>query len=154
VTKKLPHFLNNKEESNMATQIRKFEQDAIVESIFDKVTKDKTTRAFDAVKKCKEYRDLLSTANEIKSFDKQIEILKEQRDELSRKVSRSVEHYNSVRDFELAYDRWNGVLSTQTGINEWKLKEQIANRIAISLLPKDAVENIDAIIKKIAKEFK
>ena len=138
----------------MATQIRKFEQDAIVESIFEKVTKDKTTKAFDAVKKCKEYRDLLSTANEIKSFDKQIEILKEQRDELSRKVSRSVEHYNSVRDFELAYDRWNGVLSTQTGINEWKLKEQIANRIAISLLPKDAVENIDAIIKKIAKEFK
>ena len=111
----------------MATQIRKFEQDAIVESIFDKVTKDKTTRAFDAVKKCKEYRDLLSTANEVKSFDKQIEILKEQRDELSRKVSRSVEHYNSVRDFELKYDRWSGVLSTQTGINEWKLKEQRAD---------------------------
>lgn len=138
----------------MATQIRKFEQDAIVESILEKVTEDKTSRAFDAVKNCKEYKDLLSTANEVKSFDNQIKILKEQRDELSNKVHRGVEHYNSVRDFELKYDRWNGVLSTQTGINEWKLKEKIANRLAISLLPKDAIQNIDAIIKKIAKEFK
>jgi len=138
----------------MATQIRKFEQDAIVESILEKVTEDKTSRAFDAVKNCKEYKDLLSTANEVKSFDKQIKILKEQRDELSNKVHRGVEHYNSVRDFELKYDRWSGVLSTQTGINEWKLKGKIANRLAISLLPKDAIQNIDAIIKKIAKEFK
>jgi len=138
----------------MATQIRKFEQDAIVESILEKVTEDKTSRAFDAVKNCKEYKDLLSTANEVKSFDKQIKILKEQRDELSNKVHRGVEHYNSVRDFELKYDRWSGVLSTQTGINEWKLKEKIANRLAISLLPKDAIQNIDALIKKIAKEFK
>tara|TARA_B100001250_G_scaffold196057_1_gene168423 strand:+ start:3866 stop:4282 length:417 start_codon:yes stop_codon:yes gene_type:complete len=138
----------------MATQIRKFEQDAIVESILEKVTEDKTSRAFDAVKNCKEYKDLLSTANEVKSFDNQIKILKEQRDELSNKVHRGVEHYNSVRDFELKYDRWSGVLSTQTGINEWKLKEKIANRLAISLLPKDAIQNIDAIIKKIAKEFK
>ena len=138
----------------MATQIRKFEQDAIVESILEKVTEDKTSRAFDAVKNCKEYKDLLSTANEVKSFDNQIKILKEQRDELSNKVHRGVEHYNSVRDFELKYDRWSGVLSTQTGVNEWKLKEKIANRLAISLLPKDAIQNIDAIIKKIAKEFK
>ncbi len=97
---------------------------------------------------------MLSIANEVKSFDKQIEILKEQRDELSRKVSKGVEDYNSVRDFELKYDRWSAVLSTQTGINEWRLKEKIANSLAISLLPKDAIENIDAIIKKIAKEFK
>jgi len=138
----------------MATQIRKFEQDAIVESILEKVIKDKTNRAFDAVKNCKEYKDLLSTANEVKSFDKQIKILKEKRDELSNKVHRGVEHYNSVRDFELKYDRWNAVLSTQTGIKEWRLKEKIANSLAISLLPKDAIENIDAIIKKIAKEFK
>tara|TARA_R100001443_G_scaffold39662_1_gene53059 strand:+ start:484 stop:900 length:417 start_codon:yes stop_codon:yes gene_type:complete len=138
----------------MATQIRKFEQDAIVESILEKVTEDKTSRAFDAVKNCKEYKDLLSTANEVKSFDNQIKILKEQRDELSSKVHRGVEHYNSVRDFELKYDRWSGVLSTQIGINKWKLKEKIANRLAISLLPKDAIQNIDAIIKKIAKEFK
>ena len=39
----------------MATQIRKFEQDAIVESILEKVTEDKTSRAFDSVKNCKEY---------------------------------------------------------------------------------------------------
>ena len=137
----------------MATQIRKFEQDAIVEVIFDKVIKSKETNARDSVKDCKEYRDLLSTANEVKSFDKQIETLKQQRDELSKKVSRGVELYNYANDFELKYDRWSAVLSTQTGITEWKLKEKIANKIAISLLPKDAIQNIDAIIESIAKEF-
>ena len=139
-------------ELKMATQIRKFEQDAIVETIVDRVISSKETQAKYAVKKCKEYKELLSTANEVKSFDKQINMLKEQRDELSTKVSRGVELYNYANDFELKYDRWNGVLSTQTGVNEWKLKEKIANKIAISLLPKDAVDNIDAIIENIVKE--
>ena len=137
----------------MPTQIRKFEQDAIVDVIFDKVTKSKRNKANGAITGCKEYRDLLSKANEIKAFDKQIKTLQDQRDSLSNKVSRGVEEYNSVRDFELKYDRWNAVLSTQTGICEWRLKEKIANKIAISLLPKDAIQNIDAIIESIAKEF-
>jgi len=136
----------------MATQIRKFEQDAIVDTIVDRVISSKETKAKYTVKKCKEYKNLLSTANEVKAFDKQIEILKESRDELSRKVSRGVELYNYANDFELKYDRWNGVLSTQTGINEWKLKEKIANKIAISLLPKDAIDNIDAIIEGIVED--
>ena len=140
-------------ELKMATQIRKFEQDAIVDTIVDRVISSKETKAQYTVKKCKEYKELLSTANEVKAFDKQIKILKEQRDELSTKVYKGVEHYNSVRDFELKYDRWSAVLSTKTGINQWKLKEQIANRIAISLLPKDSVQNIDAIIENIVKEF-
>ena len=137
----------------MATQIRKFEQNAIVDVIFDKVTKSKRNKANGAITGCKEYRDLLSKANEVKAFDKQIEILKESRDELSRKVSRGVEHYNSVREFDLDYNRWNAVLDVKTGVNKWNLKEKIANRIAISLLPKDAIQNIDAIIENIAKEF-
>ena len=137
----------------MATQIRKFEQDAIVDVIFDKVNKSKRNKANGAITGCKEYRDLLSKANEVKAFDKQIEILKESRDELSRKVSRGVEHYNSVREFDLDYNRWNAVLDVKTGVNKWNLKEKIANRIAISLLPKDAIQNIDAIIENIAKEF-
>ena len=136
----------------MATQIRKFEQDAIVETIVDRIISSKKTQAKFAVKKCKEYKELLSTANEVKAFDMQIEILKESRDELSRKVSRGVEHYNSVRDFDLKYDRWNGVLGITTGVSEWELKDKIANKIAISLLPKDAVDNIDAIIENIVKE--
>ena len=137
----------------MATQIRKFEQDAIVDVIFDKVIKSKNNKANGAITGCKEYRDLLSEANEVKAFEKQIKDLEDQRDKLSRKVSRAVEHYNSVRDFDLKYNRWNAVLSVETGICEWKLKREIANRIAVSLLPKDAIQNIDAIIKNIAKEF-
>jgi len=134
----------------MATQIRKFEQDAIVDVIFDKVTKSKRNGAITG---CKEYRDLLSKANEVKSFDKQIKTLQDQRDSLSNKVQRGVEEYNSVREFDLDYNKWNAVLDVKTGVNKWKLKEKIANRIAISLLPKDAIQNIDAIIESIAKEF-
>ena len=54
----VPLFFNNKEESNMATQIRKFEQDAIVETIVDRVISSKETKAQYAVKKCKEYKSL------------------------------------------------------------------------------------------------
>ena len=137
----------------MATQIRKFEQNAIVDVIFDKVTKSKRNKANGAITGCKEYRDLLSKANEVKSFDKQIKTLQDQRDSLSNKVQWGVEEYNSVREFDLDYQRWNAVLEIKTGVNQWELKEKIANRIAISLLPKDAIQNIDAIIESIAKEF-
>ena len=137
----------------MATQIRKFEQDAIVDVILEKVTKSKRNKANGAITGCKEYRDLLSKANEVKSFDKQIKTLQDQRDSLSNKVQRGVEEYNSVREFDLDYQRWNAVLEIKTGVNQWELKEKIANRIAISLLPKDAIQNIDAIIESIAKEF-
>jgi len=137
----------------MATQIRKFEQDAIVETIVDRVISSKETKAKYAVKKCKEYKELLSKANEVKAFDLQIKTLQDQRDALSNKVQRGIEHYNSVREFDLDYNRWNGVLDVKTGINEWNLKEKITNRIAISLLPKDATQNIDAIIENLVKEF-
>ena len=137
----------------MATQIRKFEQNAIVETIVDRIIKSKEAKANGAITGCKEYRDLLSKANEIKAFDKQIKTLQDQRDALSNKVQRGIEHYNSVREFDLDYNRWNGVLDVKTGINAWNLKEKITNRIAISLLPKDAIQNIDAIIESIAKEF-
>ena len=137
----------------MATQIRKFEQNAIVDVIFDKVTKSKRNKANGAITGWKEYKDLQSKANEVKSFDKQIKTLQYQRDSLSNKVQRGVEEYKSVREFDLDYQRWNAVLEIKTGVNQWELKEKIANRIAISLLPKDAIQNIDAIIESIAKEF-
>jgi len=137
----------------MATQIRKFEQDAIVDVILKKVTRAKNNKANGAITGCKEYRDLLSTANEVKSFERQIKDLQDQRDVLSKKVWRGVDLYNNSHDHQLKYDTWNRVLSVETGINEWKLKTEIANKIAISLLPKDAIDNIDAIIEGIAKEF-
>lgn len=137
----------------MATQIRKFEQDAIVDTILKKVTKSKNNKANGAITGCKEYRDLLSSANEVKAFERQIKDLQDQRDVLSKKVWRGVDLYNNSHDHQLKYDTWNRVLSVETGINEWKLKKEIANRIAISLLPKDAIQNIDAIIESIAKEF-
>jgi len=97
----------------MATQIRKFEQEAIVDTIADKIE------------------------TELKS--KRQEMIKDDRD------------YESMLALDI--NRYQGVLSLNPKLNSYHLKEKIGNKVAIALLPKDAIENMDTIISNITKEF-
>ena len=137
----------------MATQIRKFEQDAIVDSIVDKVEKSLKDKARELSMKDKTYKAMLSEANEVKAIKKEIQNLSDKKDKMSAKLYQEVELYNEGLTYNLSFDKWNGVLSVSPQPNSYQLKHEIANKVAISLLPKDAIDNIDAIISNIAKEF-
>ena len=71
----------------MATQIRKFEQDAIVDTIVDTVKENLKEKSRDMVSKDKTYASMLSNANEVKAIDKQILGIKDKRDKLADEIS-------------------------------------------------------------------
>ena len=137
----------------MATQIRKFEQDAIVDSIVDKVEKSLKDKTRELSMKDKTYKAMLSEANEVKAIKKEIQNLSDKKDKMSAKLYEEVALYNEGLTYNLSFDKWNGVLSVSPHPNSYQLKHEIANKVAISLIPKDAIDNIDTIIANIAKEF-
>ena len=69
--------------------------------------------------------------------------------EILKGINESIAHKNYTISCGYACDESPSIDYT----NSWQLKSEIANRVAIALLPKDAIENIDEIIAKIASEI-
>ncbi len=139
----------------MATQIRKFEQDAIVDTIYSKVEanakKDMQSRI-----KSKEFKALTKLLDKRKSLHKEVRKLEHKMTDAQNKAKDILKGINeSIADKN--YTISCGYACTETPSidykNSWSLKSEIANKVAIALLPKDAIENIDEIISKIASEI-
>jgi len=138
----------------MSTQIRKFEQDAIVETIADKIETKLKSKRQEMIKDDRDYESMLSDANQMKALGKDIDDLEEKRNLLHKSICERVREWNgSNTSYALDINRYQGVLSLNPKLNSYHLKEKIGNKVAIALLPKDAIENMDNIIANIAKEF-
>ena len=97
---------------------------------------------------------MLSDSNYMKSLAKDIDVLTEKRNLLYGSIYERVQEWNaSNSSYALDINRYQGVLSLNPKVNSYHLKEKIGNKVAIALLPKDAIENMDTIIANIAKEF-
>jgi protein subunit release factor A len=96
---------------------------------------------------------MLSDANRIKALNKQIDELNDLRNQIATSVSERTQEWNGANsNYKLYLNRYSGVLSLDLA-NQRKMKQNVTNRVAIALLPKDAIENMDTIIANIAKEF-
>ena len=138
----------------MATQIRKFEQDAIVETIADKIETELKSKRQEMIKDDRDYESMLSDANQMKALGKDIDNLTDKRNLLYGSVYERVQEWNgSNTSYALDINKYQAVLSLNPKLNSYHLKEKIGSKVAIALLPKDAIENMDNIIANIAKEF-
>ena len=150
----VPLFFNNKEEGKMATQIRKFEQEAIVDTITDKIETELKSKRTELIKDDRDYESMLSDANYMKALGRDIDDLTEKRNLLYNSICERVQEWNvSNSSYALDINRYQGVLSLNPKLSSYHLKEKIGNKVAIALLPKDAIENMDTIISNITKEF-
>jgi len=138
----------------MATQIRKFEQDAIVDTIADKIETELKSKRQEMIKDDRDYESMLSDSNQMKALSKDIDDLTEKRNLLHGSIYERVQEWNaSNNSYALDINRYQGVLSLNPKLNYYHLREKIGNKVAIALLPKDAKENMDTIISNITKEF-
>jgi len=138
----------------MATQIRKFEQDAIVDTIADKIETELKSKRTEMIKDDRDYESMLSDSNQMKALSKDIDDLTEKRNLLFGSIYERVQEWNaSNNSYALDINRYQGVLSLNPKLNYYHLREKIGNKVAIALLPKDAKENMDTIISNITKEF-
>ena len=144
-------------------QIRKFEQDAIVDSTIAHIVSDKddTVATLEATP---EYASITQMANTIKDLNKQREILSEKSNSVEKELENAVEAFNedvlsSSPIYKLEYNRYSyqGELGLRfnTDISNYSnARTIISNDIAIALLPKDAVNDINSIIERIADKFR
>ena len=137
----------------MATQIRKFEQEAIVDTIVNTIETTFKSKRQELTEDDRGYASMLSDANRIKALNKQIEELTDLKNQISTSVSERTQEWNGANSsYRLDLNRYSGVLSLDLA-NQRKMQQDVTNRVAIALLPKDAIENMDTIIANIAKEF-
>ena len=137
----------------MATQIRKFEQEAIVDTIVNTIETTFKSKRQELTEDDRGYASMLSDANRIKALNKQIDELNDLRNQIATNVSERTQEWNgSNSSYRLDLNRYSGVLSLDLA-NQRKMKQDVTNRVAIALLPKDAIDNMDTIIANIAKEF-
>jgi|TARA_B100001146_G_scaffold223294_1_gene237616 protein subunit release factor A len=144
-------------------QIRKFEQDAIVDSTLATIIADKE-EVIATLKATPEYQGIaqqLSAVNDLvkqrKDIDAKVTTLKTELTEAVVVFNKDVLNSNPI--YELEFDRYSyrdpEGLQFNTSCSKYnKAGVAIQNEVAIALLPKDAVNDINSIIESIASKFR
>jgi hypothetical protein len=134
-------------------QIRKFEQEAIVNQIMEGVN-ERLDSKIEKAKKSKEYKALAKKHDNVSKLDMAIERMNEARAEEVETLNKQIKKFNDFHTVE------NIGVSTINYNNQdlswWKhdfaVKNKVANKLAVALLGKNAQERIKEIITAIAKE--
>ena len=138
----------------MAQQMRKFEQEAIAKEILDtiKVSNSKEQQAME--KSNKKLKDIRKLNNKIESLHDKERALYRQRRTLNEEMDTAIKSFNRTlnpnTNYELNKD-YNDNISWST--NNWEIKQNIENKLAIALLSNDWQERLPEIISNIASQF-
>jgi len=136
------------------TQMRKFEQEAIAKEILNRITINNSKKQNAMEKSSKELKN-------IRKLYAKAEGIQEQERELYRK------RRNIVEDMDTAIKDFNNSLSSNSlfklykdyndnitwSINEWELRQDIENKLAIALISPDWKDKLSSIIDDIASQF-
>ena len=142
-------------------QIRKFEQDAIVDGICTQIVAN-SGHMISKLEETPEYKNLASLKEQIVDFSKKISELEEAKSELKKQFDNARTNFNeSVSHTALYIDSSSYYRSQENSSVEIKVnvsgygsvREQISNELAVKLLPSDSLENIQAIMSSIVDKF-
>ena len=136
------------------TQMRKFEQEAIAKEILNRITINNSKQQNAMEKNSKELKN-------IRKLYAKTESIQEQERELYRK------RRNIVEDMDTAIKDFNNSLSSNSlfklykdyndnitwSVNEWELRQDIENKLAIALISPDWKDKLSTIIDDIASQF-
>ena len=134
-------------------QIRKFEQEAIVNQIMEGV-KERLDSKIDKAKKSKEYKAIAKMHDSVAKLQSSIDRMVEAKNEEVQILNEQIKKFNDFHTVE-------NVGITTIGYNnqdlswwkhEWAVRNQVADKLAIALLEDNAQERIKEIIMAIASE--
>ncbi len=142
-------------------QIRKFEQDAIVDGICTQIVAN-SGHMISKLEETPEYKKLASLKEQIGDFGKKIRELEDAQSELRKQFNNARINFNeSISHTALYVDSDSYYRSKENSSVEIKVnvsgygsvREQISNELAVKLLPSDSLENIQAIMSSIVDKF-
>jgi len=129
-------------------QLRKFEQDAIVNTITKKININRKIKSKQLVSK----RDYLSFEKQIEAIEK----LKEQEQKiynkhrkLQKELKTHINCFNHNNNVNLVLGYKNDLDFVDNG---YTLNQEISDKLAIALLSKDSTDRLPQIINEITKE--
>jgi len=129
-------------------QLRKFEQDAIVNTIAEKVNKQRKIKARQLVSK----RDYLSFEKQIEAIEKlqkkEADIYAKHR-KLKKELETHIKSFNHNNQVNLVLGYHNQLDFRE---DDYNLKNNISDKLALALLEKGSTDRLPEIIKEISKE--
>ena len=135
-------------------QIRKFEQEAIVNQIMEGV-KERLDNKVEKARKSKDYKAIEKLANSVLKINKERDLLEEKHAEALDRVNLAIKNYNNYSEDSLV--GINGLTQYTNAKLEffrmdWKIKNQVADKVTVALIKPNAKSQIEEISKAIAKE--
>ena len=135
-------------------QIRKFEQEAIVNQIMEGV-KERLDDKVEKARKSKDYKAIEKLANAVLNINKERDLLEEKHKKALDRVNLAIKNYNNYSEDSLV--GINGLTQyTDAKLEffrmDWKIKNQVADKLAVALIEPNAQERIKEIITAIASE--
>ena len=135
-------------------QIRKFEQEAIVNQIMEGV-KERLGNKVEKARKSKDYKAIEKLANVVLNLNKERDLLEEKHKEALDRVNLAIKNYNNYSEDSLV--GINGLTQyTDAKLEffrmDWKIKNQVADKLAVALIEPNAQDRIKEIIVAIASE--
>ena len=135
-------------------QMRKFEQEAIAKEILDtiKVSNSKEQQAMEkSSKELKNIRKLQAKAEGI--HDQERKLYKERR-MIVEEMNTAIRNFNRTLKFDTNYELHKDYNDKITwSYNDWEVRQNIENKLAIALLSNDWQERLPEIIETIASQF-
>ena len=134
--------------------IRKFEQEAIVNQIMEGV-KERLDYKVEKARKSKDYKAIEKLANVVLKLNKERDLLEEKHKEALDRVNLAIKNYNNYSEDSLV--GINGLTQYTNAKLEffrmdWKIKNQVADKVTVALIKPNAKSQIEEISKAIAKE--
>ena len=138
----------------MAQQMRKFEQEAIAKEILDTINASNSKEQQALEKSSKEVKSIHKLNAKVESLHDQERELYRQRRSITEEMEEAIEKFNNSLNsdtlFKLNKD-YNDNISWSC--NEWEIRNNIENKLAIALLSNDWQERLPEIISSIASQF-
>jgi len=138
----------------MTQQMRKFEQEAIAKEILDTINANNSKEQQALEKSSKELKSIHKLNAKVESLHDQERELYRQRRLLVEEMGDAIQSFNNSLSsdtlFKLNKD-YNDNISWST--NEWEIRQNIENKLAIALLSNDWQERLPEIISSIASQF-
>ena len=135
-------------------QIRKFEQEAIVNQIMEGV-KERLDTTIEKAKKSKDYKAVEKLAEVVVKLQKELDEVSEKKLVALRCVNEAIKNYNEFNtDEKINLCSMNDYSQKTLSFskNDWQMKNTVADKLAVALIEPNAQDRIKEIIVAIANE--
>ena len=136
------------------TQMRKFEQEAIAKEILNKIKTNSFKQQNTMEKSSKELKNIRKLSAKIEGIQEKERKLYREKRNISEEMDTAIKDFNNLycsnKNYNLHKD-YNDYITWS--INEWELRQDIENKLAVALISPDWQDKLSTIIDDIASQF-